>query len=247
MKLGTERAKQTISQLERTRALPQQDIRETLACAQMQILHPEGACVPVKICDKVRTAMVRAIWGPTLEPNNTMRSVAATLGLFVPLHVAAPHINCFYQAVICMAHVQVQLPAIARSLWEFRHKRWQGHVGFAKLFMRQIQTQGWNWISPDRIQTSGSCEVVLSSLLLDGPDGERAKHQFRDILRQIWWAEWAPLRHCLQGTAFGVDRLLSLRPVHNMRKGNFSTLEMMVRMVPDIGGYSPMPCGVVHA
>ena len=164
MKLGTERAKQTISQLERTRALPQQDIRETLACAQMQILHPEGACVPVKICDKVRTAMVRAIWGPTLEPNNTMRSVAATLGLFVPLHVAAPHINCLYQAVICMAHVQVQLPAIARSLWEFRHKPWQGHVGFAKLFMRQIQTQGWNWISPDRIQTSGSCEVVLSSL-----------------------------------------------------------------------------------
>ena len=63
--------------------------------------------------------------------------------------------------------------------------------------------------------------VKLFCLPLDGPDGERAKHQFRDILRQIWWAEWAPLRHCLQGTAFGVDRLLSLRPVHNMRKGNF--------------------------
>lgn len=120
-----------------------------------------------------------------------------------------------------MAHVQVQLPAVAMSLWECRQKPWQSHVGFAKPFTRQIQTQGWNWISPDLLQTIGSFEVVLSSLLTDGLDGERAKHQFRDILRQIWWAEWAPLRPCLQGAEVGVDRVFSLRLVHHMRKGHF--------------------------
>ena len=57
--------------------------------------------------------------------------------------------------------------------------------------------------------------------MLDDDIGAKAKHDLRDILRLTWWAMCAPLRPCLQGTEAGVDPLLSLRPVQEMRHGRF--------------------------
>ena len=69
MDLGKQRAKKTVAQLERTRLLPVNAIREQLACAHVQAMYPQGSLIPVKACDTVRSAMVRAVWGPNIEPN----------------------------------------------------------------------------------------------------------------------------------------------------------------------------------
>ena len=55
--------------------------------------------------------MVRAVWGPTLEPNNFMRSV--------PLHRAAPEVASFYHAILTMAHVQAKVPDVVSTCVDF--------------------------------------------------------------------------------------------------------------------------------
>ena len=78
--------------------------------------------------------MVRAVWGPTLEPNNVMRSVATTLAFMVPLHRAAPEVASFYRVILTMAHVHAKVPDVVSTLWEFRDRHWKSHLGFLKLF-----------------------------------------------------------------------------------------------------------------
>ena len=63
--------------------------------------------------------MVRAVWGPTLDTNNVMRSVATTLALMVPLHRAAPEVASFYQAILTMAHVQAKVPDVVSTCVDF--------------------------------------------------------------------------------------------------------------------------------
>ena len=79
--------------------------------------------IPVKSCDKVLTAMVRAVWGPTLQPNNVTRIVATTVALMVPLHRAAPEVASLYRAILTVAHVQAKVPDVVSTLWEFRELR----------------------------------------------------------------------------------------------------------------------------
>ena len=216
MSLGRQRANATVRQLERTRLLPARDVRQFLTCAHLQALYAEGSLIPRQALEAVRAAATRAVWGTALCPNNTMRSVACSLALLVPLHRAAPEMACLYHAVVTMAEVHKLFPEVVTELWECRARGWQAHLGIAKLFLRQLHFHAWSWTSPTTITTHDHQTIRLPQLLSGG-----GKHDLRECLRTQWWAHWSPLRSCLQGAGSRVDRLLTLRPVHSMRKSNF--------------------------
>ena len=150
-----------------------------------------------------------------------MRSVATTLALMVPLHRASPEVACLYHAILTMAQVHAQVPEVVSTLWQFRNLNWKSHVGFSKLFLRQLDLNHWRWESPDTIRTSTHNLVVFSALTLAGDAGQLARHNLREHLRATWWAKWAPLRPCLDGAADAINRQLSMRPVQCMRKEDF--------------------------
>ena len=103
MTLGKKRAEKVCTGLERARLIPHKDIRNTLSMAYMQGLCAEASVI-TKACNaKVCTAMTRAFWGPSLDVDNRMRSVAVTLCLMGPLHRTAPEVAQLYFGSLTLA------------------------------------------------------------------------------------------------------------------------------------------------
>lgn len=130
MTFGTKQVQKVLPLLRTVVHLPHRDIRMTLAMSYLQGLNSGATTAPMTDLDLVQTATTHAFWGSHLNPNNTMRSVAVTLGLFVPLHRASPHIQYVYLTILALADLGHQAPYLLHTLWEQRHQCWRSLLGF---------------------------------------------------------------------------------------------------------------------
>ena len=219
MTFGTKQVQKVLPLLRTVVHLPHRDIRMTLAMSYLQGLNSGATTAPMTDLDLVQTAITHAFWGSHLNPNNTMRSVAVTLGLFVPLHRASPHIQYVYLTILALADLGHQAPYLLHTLWEQRHQCWRSLLGFynqscAALFICS---------GHGPVLSNSKAPTIIISLnhLHRGADNHEAKrHRLRDALRDHWRATSAPLRPCLTGASAGIDRDRSLAPVRQSQTFN---------------------------
>ena len=86
MALGSKRVHKVLPFLHTVVQLPSREIRTTLAISFLQGLNSATVLTPLADLDFIQTAVIHAYWGNNLTPNNTMRNVAVTSGLLIPLH-----------------------------------------------------------------------------------------------------------------------------------------------------------------
>ena len=201
----------------RARLLPVAAVRRGLLASYLQGLYAEGVGATKRVTEQLTTAVVQAWWGPTLHPNNHMRSNAITLGLLCPLHRFAPSIVQCWSVLVALGRLLARFHSLGRDLWRIHDDARRGLIGFGRLIGRTLNLLSWSWVAWDVIHTHEGTPMSLPALAQRNNVGNQARHVLRASFRSWWWLHWDGSRTCLQGVGVGIDRERSLQPLHELK------------------------------
>ena len=201
----------------RARLLPVAEVRRGWLASYLLGSYAEGVGATKRVSEMLTTAVVQAWWGPTLHPNNHMRSNAITLGLLCPLHRFAPCIVQCWSVLVALGRLLARFQSLGRDLWRIHDGARRGFVGFARLILCMLNLLSCSWLDWDVICTHEGTLISLPTLAQRNNVGNQARHTLRASFWSWWWQHWDGSRNCLQGVGVGIDRERSLQPLQELK------------------------------